>query len=222
MLASCCKMAKEKKVQPFLSWGKTNKQQQNWWNQVDCNTAVGALNPDEPVGTPNCETMTMFNTLLPEGVAKKPIELYSLQESSCSEEDRAEINATYLGEEPEAAMPYECAPSKVVESVGIHWDVFARCVRRILGVSTDCSMCYADFMSALGDVNPSKKGCIKECYGLEACSSLRNCQKQSAWCAECVQPELNKYYKCMGGPVVNQLNLEDIMRKLVHVWGSLH
>jgi len=221
LLTSCCTLAKRVGVEPFLDWGKASADQQDWWNSVDCNSAVGANTKEEPHGIPNCQAMSMITSLVPKELIKSPLELYSA-ESACSAEDRESINSTFLGETEDEQLPVECMPSRIVDAGRVAWDTFATCVRRIYGISKDCSNCYANFLSEIGGDAGRSNGCTIECYGLEACASLRYCTKTTSWCAKCVQPAINKYHSCMGGPVQNQLNLEDIMRKMVHVWGSIY
>jgi len=221
LLTSCCGLAKRVGIEPFLDWGKASADQQTWWNDLDCNAAVGANTQEEPHGTPNCETMNMITSLVPKELLKSPLELYSAQ-SACSAEDRESINGTFLGETEPEQLPVECMPSRIVDAGQVKWETFATCVRRIYGISKDCSECYSNFLYEIGGDSMKSTGCQTQCYGLEACPSLRYCTKTASWCGKCIQPALNNYHKCMGGPVQNQLNLEDVMRKIVHVWGSIY
>mmetsp|Transcript_19392 Transcript_19392/g.60988 ORF Transcript_19392/g.60988 Transcript_19392/m.60988 type:complete len:286 (-) Transcript_19392:76-933(-) len=221
LLSSCCKLAKETGLSPFLSWGMATAEQQEFWNDRECNAAVGANSPEEPSGTPNCETMAMLTSLVPKSLARNPIELYSA-DSTCSEEDRMQINSTFLSDDPPAGLTPDCAPSSIVGQGKVNYATFQTCITKLLDVSRDCATCYTNFIKDVADLDTNSKTCTNTCYGLEACASLRYCAKQSTWCVTCIQPALNRYNKCLGGPVENQLNMEDVMRKMVHVWGSLY
>lgn len=219
LMSACCKMAKEQNISPFSDWGQASLEQQAWWTEMECNSVVADPELKDPHGAPNCETMLMLTSKVPQKLKKDPIELYAA-ESACSEVDRAQINATYYGQTDEEALPMKCHSESLVRGGSVRWSDFTGCIQRIFDVSFDCAGCYSDFMKALADVDAANHGCLMKCGGFKACSSLLYCHEPAIKCLECLQPPLNTYFSCMGGPVENQLNIEDVMRKIVHVWGS--
>merc|ERR550525_663151 len=219
LLDACCKMAKAKNIQPWLEWGSASTEDQQWWNEVDCNTAVGAEKVDFPVGVPNCVQGSVMTALLPNDMKQKPSDLFT-GAGQCSLEDRMQINNTFLGTRPQGALTQECAPTMIAQGGQDRWEVLAACTQKLLGVSMPCASCYSDVMKGLISLQASPTGCVSPCYSLEACASAEYCVLHLKRCTACIQPKIASHLRCLGGPVENQFNTEDFMRKLVHAWGS--
>mmetsp|Transcript_112493 Transcript_112493/g.350593 ORF Transcript_112493/g.350593 Transcript_112493/m.350593 type:complete len:326 (+) Transcript_112493:47-1024(+) len=213
----CCELVKQYEIVPHETWGTASLEDQQWWEDTNCNILVGADNPDEPAGAPLCPQANELTKMLPpedpDPFAAVALEIQDGQGvgregPGCDEEDRQELNASYTDRSKLLSMSDHCQEFYLIKN-GVQWDKMVPCASELHGVTHACSRCHSNLLMAIaGQNSEEQRGCFMKCMGLGACRVVSDCGWFIDQCAECVQPSLKDYHRCIGGPIYNPLTLQ--------------
>jgi len=218
LLKKCCSLAQEHGVRPWRSWGSMNETMVGLWTTSNCNVQVGAHIPNYAVGTPYCDQSKAYVVLARPaelGGNDYEEEIGAVTRVACNEEDRRALNDTYLGHRFPPMLGEECMPEQLA-SYSVHYGDFRGCVSKLMGISSSCSRCHANFLRGISGMKAPYGKCFESCYPLLMCGKLSDCADRAQQCSGCVQPALYEFNKCVGGPIENRLRMDNVMQQIIH------
>mmetsp|Transcript_77214 Transcript_77214/g.174668 ORF Transcript_77214/g.174668 Transcript_77214/m.174668 type:complete len:291 (-) Transcript_77214:43-915(-) len=217
LLNKCCNMARDHGVMPWRSWGSMNESMVGLWHSSGCNMQVGAHIPNYAVGTPFCDQSRAYVVLARPaelGANAYEDEIAAVTKVSCSEQDRKQMNDTYMGIRYTPALGEECMPENLA-SFSVQHGVFRGCVGKLLNISQSCTRCHANFLRGLSGMKAPYAKCFDSCFPLMTCPRLSMCAERAQQCSACVQPALFEVNKCIGGPTMNRLRMENVFEQII-------
>mmetsp|Transcript_137099 Transcript_137099/g.426007 ORF Transcript_137099/g.426007 Transcript_137099/m.426007 type:complete len:288 (-) Transcript_137099:335-1198(-) len=211
-LIKCCEKSRTYGIDPWNSWGTASEEDQKWWQETNCNAIVGSVEEDIGIGTPNCERGT-YDSLL--RAHSKQVALHRTEEEGCDDIDRESIDDEYFDRDSiPSPLSIECNSDHLVGGGAVNFTRFAECTKSILKISDTCTACYTNFVKNVAGT-PTTPGCFTMCHTLTYCRKRELCSNKLKICAQCAQPALVEYDRCVGGSLHNRLNIDHFLKKML-------
>lgn len=217
LLQRCCHLAEEHGVKPWRTWGTMNDSMVALWNTNNCNHQVGAHIENFAVGTPYCAQHKAYTILARPselGGSDFEEEVGAMVAPSCTDEDRLALNNTYLGKHFVPVMEEACMPENLA-TISLKHGQLRTCVSEMMNISKNCAKCHTTFVRSISGMKAPYAQCLDTCYPLMTCPRLSMCSDRAQRCSACVQPALYAHNKCIGGPTMNPLTMENVFENMI-------